>query len=115
MKKLDKKLKRKIRVRSKIKGTKDRPRLSVFRSNKFIYTQIIDDEQRKTVLGISDRHLETGKSMKKLEKAKALGLLLAEKASQKKIKKIAFDKGSYAYRGRVAALAEGAREGGLKF
>ena len=115
MNKINKVLKRKIRVRSKIKGTKERPRLSVFRSNKFIYAQIIDDEQGKTILGVSEKHLETVKGMKKLEKAKALGLLLGKKALQKKVKKIVFDKGSYSYSGRVASVAQGAREGGLKF
>lgn len=115
MNKTNKKFKRQTRVRAKIIGTKDRPRLSVFRSNRYIYAQIIDDEQGKTILGVSEKHLETAKGMKKSEKAKALGLLLAKKALQKKVKKVVFDRGSYSYRGRVTSFAEGGREGGLKF
>lgn len=108
------KLKRQIRTRSKIKGTQDMPRLSVFRSNRFIYTQLINDEKGKTVVGVSEKHLKeklTGKSVR----AKAVGLLLAKKAIKKKIKKVVFDKGSYSYHGRVSEIARGAREGGLEF
>jgi large subunit ribosomal protein L18 len=114
MAKIDKELKRKIRVRSKIRGTKDVPRLSVFRSNRYIYAQLIDDEKGKTVLGVLEKNLEHTKGVKKIERAKALGLLLAKKAMDKKIKKVVFDRGSYAYHGRVRLLAEGAREGGLE-
>ena len=115
MKVVDKRLKRQRRVRMKVRGTEERPRLSVFRSNKFIYAQIIDDGQGETILGVSEKHLETVKGMKKSEKAKALGLLLAEKALEKKVKKVVFDKGSYVYGGRIASFAEGGRQGGLKF
>ena len=114
MNRIDRKLKRKIRVRSKIIGTKDRPRLSVFRSNKFIYAQLIDDEKGKTILGVSEKHLGKIKDMKKIEKAKALGLLVAKKALSKKIEQVVFDRGSYSYHGRVSLVAQGAREGGLK-
>lgn len=114
MNKRDKKLKRKIRVRSKIIGTKDKPRLSVFRSHKYIYAQLIDDEKRKTVLGVSEKDMGSIKDIKKTERARTLGLFLAKKAQAQKIKKAVFDRGSYGYHGRVRFLAEGAREGGLK-
>ena len=115
MKIRDRKLKRTIRVRSKIKGTKDRPRLSVFRSNRYIYAQIIDDKDGKTIVGVSEKHLGEKKAIAKVDKAKALGVLLAKKAIDKKVKKVVFDRRSYAYFGRVKLVAEGAREGGLKF
>ena len=105
---------RKNRIRLKLKENIAKPRLSVFRSNKFIYAQIIDDSKEKTVLGLSEKHV-TAKVKTKIEKAKELGLLIAKKASEKKIKEVVFDRGSYKYHGRVKALAEGAREGGLKF
>jgi len=106
-------IKRQKRVRSKIRASKDRPRLCVFRSNKFIYAQIIDDEKGKTLIGVSEKEL-TGKGAKS-ENAKKLGEMLAKKAIAKKIKTVVFDRGSYSYHGRVKALAEGAREGGLVF
>ena len=108
------KLRRQIRTRSKIKGTQDRPRLSVFRSNRFVYAQLINDEMRKTIVGVSEKHLKeklTGKSTR----AKAVGVLLAKKALDKKIKKVVFDRGSYSYHGRISEIAKGAREGGLEF
>ena len=108
------KLRRQIRTRSKIKGTQDRPRLSVFRSNRFVYAQLINDEMRKTIVGVSEKHLKeklTGKSTR----AKAVGVLLAKKALDKKIKKVVFDRGSYSYHGRINEIAKGAREGGLEF
>lgn len=115
MYKIDKKLKRTIRVRSKIKGTKDRPRLSVFRSNRYIYAQIINDEEGKTIVGVSEKHLDKKAVTGKIDKARTLGLLLAKKAIDKKIKKVVFDRRCYAYHGRVELVAEGARMGGLKF
>lgn len=102
------------RVRSRIFGTKDRPRLSVFRSSKHIYIQLIDDEKGKTIASASDSKLKKEK-MKKILKAKEVGKLIAKKAKEKKIAKIIFDRGGYKYHGRVKAIAEGAREGGLKF
>ena len=111
----NKKLKRQIRVRAKITGTKIRPRLSVFRSNKYVYAQIINDEDGKSIVGISEKHLNAKKGVSKIEKAEALGELLAKKAIEKKVKKIAFDRRGYAYHGRVAAVASGARKGGLEF
>lgn len=115
MKTLDRKLRRQIRIRKKIRGTEDRPRLSVFKSNRFIYAQLINDEEGKTIIGISEKHLSEKTKLKKKEMAKALGVMLAKKAMEKKIKKAVFDKGRYRYQGRVSALADGAREGGLKF
>ena len=114
MKDKNKKIKRALRTRSKIKGTQDRPRLSVFKSNKFIYAQLIDDDKRKTIIGISEKHIKDKLSGKTV-KAKALGVLLAKKAIEKKIKKVVFDRGSYTYHGRISSVAEGAREGGLEF
>ncbi|MEK7160012.1 MAG: 50S ribosomal protein L18 [Patescibacteria group bacterium] len=106
---------RKIRVRAKTKGTLSKPRLSVYRSNRFIYAQIIDDDKRKTIVGVSEKNLSLKEKTKKADKSKELGLLIAKKALAKKIKEVVFDRGSYKYHGRVKAVAEGAREGGLKF
>ena len=114
MEKRKKKTKRQIRVRSKIKGTRQRPRLSVFRSNKFMYVQLIDDDKGQTIMGTSEKDLDKT-SKTKIERARALGIVLAKKAIAKKIKTVVFDRGCYAYHGRVRALAEGSREGGLKF
>lgn len=114
MKKIENKIRRKTRVRSKIRGTEERPRLSVFRSNRFIYAQLINDTAGKTIVGVSEKHLKeklTGKSTR----AKAVGILLAKKAIDKKIKKVVFDRGSYSYHGRISEIAKGAREGGLEF
>ena len=107
--------KRQARVRAKIFGTKDRPRLSVFKSNKYVSAQIINDEKKETVIGISERELKIKEKLNKTERAKQLGLAIAKMASDKKIKSVIFDRGSYLYHGRVKAIAEGAREGGLKF
>jgi large subunit ribosomal protein L18 len=90
-------------MKRKIVGTTDRPRLSVFRSNKMLYTQIINDEKGITLVS------EKGKD------GKEIGLKLAEAAKKKKVKKIVFDKNGYAYHGKIKAIAEGAREGGLDF
>jgi len=108
--------KRKIRTRSKITGTAKKPRMSVYRSNIRMYVQFIDDVAGRTVLGFSDQHVE-GKDAKmpKTEKAKALGIFAAKKAVAQKITTVVFDRGSYAFHGRVKAVADGAREGGLKF
>ncbi len=106
-------LKRQKRVRMKIKGTNNKPRLSVFRSNKFIYAQAIDDLGGKTLVSVSEREVKEGKT--KVEKSKALGLLLASKLKKQKNEKIIFDKGAFKYHGRVKAFAEGLREGGIQF
>ena len=109
------KLKRQTRTRKKLGITNDRPRLTVFRSNRYIYAQIIDDKKGKTIIGVSEKQLEVNKKDQKINSAKALGNLIAKKAIDLKIKEVVFDKGSYAYHGRVKSLADGAREGGLIF
>jgi large subunit ribosomal protein L18 len=103
---------RHARVRGKIFGTSKRPRLSVFRSAKHVYAQLINDENAKTLAAASDLSIKKGT---KLEKAKQVGERLAQEARKKKIKSAAFDRGGYKYHGRVRAVAEGAREGGLEF
>lgn len=103
---------RQSRIRAKVRSISELPRLSVFRSNTHIYAQIIDDAAHKTLLGLSEKKETKGT---KTERAKILGQELAKIAKDKKITKVVFDKGSYAYHGRVKALAEGAREGGLEF
>ncbi|HUS52195.1 MAG TPA: 50S ribosomal protein L18 [Candidatus Bathyarchaeia archaeon] len=110
-------MKRKVRVRSKVKGTADRPRLSVFRSNRAIYAQLIDDQQGQTLIAANEKELEqkSSKSQAKTERAKMVGNLLAKRAIKKRIKKAVFDRGSYLYHGRVKALAEAARKAGLEF
>ena len=107
-------LKRHIRVRGKISGTAERPRLNVFRSNANIYAQIIDDVNGVTL--VSANTLEKGfeGATGNAEAAKKVGTVLAERAKAKGIEEVVFDRGGYVYHGRVAALAEGAREGGLK-
>ena len=110
-------IKRSIRIRAKISGSKDRPRLCVFRSSRFIYAQIIDDVAGKTIVSASEKELkkETGAKLTKKDIAKSVGQLLSKKAVKAKISKVVFDRNGYKYHGRVKALAEGAREGGLKF
>lgn len=106
---------RKIRIRSVIKGTVKKPRLSIFRSLNHLSVQLIDDDKGKTLVSVSDREIK-GKSKKKpLEVALLLGQLVAKKCLDIKIEKIVFDRSGYKYHGRVKAVAEGAREGGLKF
>ena len=108
-------LKRHIRVRGKISGTPERPRLNVFRSNANIYAQIIDDVNGVTL--VSANTLEKGfeGATGNIEAAKKIGAVLAERAIAKGINEVVFDRGGYIFHGRVAALAEGAREAGLKF
>jgi large subunit ribosomal protein L18 len=101
------------RIRSKVFGTNDRPRMSVFRSNKSIFCQIIDDAKGKTLVSASFKEIKEGKT--KSEKTGFLGELIAKKALKKNIKKVVFDKSGYKYHGRIKALADGARKGGLVF
>ncbi len=101
------------RVRSKVSGTAKRPRLLVFRSLTNTYAQMIDDTTGKVLCGISDLKMKTKET--KMEKAKKIGVELAKIAKEKKIETVVFDRNGYKYHGRVKALAEGAREGGLKF
>lgn len=104
--------KRKIRTRKSL-NTKNRARVSVNRSNKYISAQIIDDNKNITIVAVSENQIKAKGT--KAEKAKELGLLLADKAKKKKITKVVFDRGQYAYHGRVKSLADGLREGGLDF
>lgn len=110
---------RKIRVRKKVKGTSERPRLSVFRSNKNIYAQVIDDTAGKTLAAVSTKSKgyaeAAGKDGKKVGAAKLVGKLIAKIALEKGVTKVVFDRSGYIYHGRITALAEGAREGGLQF
>ncbi|WP_448871081.1 50S ribosomal protein L18 [Desulfobulbus propionicus] len=115
--KLTARKKRVQRIRVKIFGTSERPRLRVFRSNKHIYAQIIDDTQHKTLIAMSTDHKEfqSEEVANKCDQAKKVGLLIAAKAKSAGIDKVVFDRGGYIYHGRVKALSEGAREGGLVF
>ena len=124
-KKRKKRLKRHKKVRAKISGTGKIPRLCVFRSNKYIYAQLIDDENNKILASVRDSQVKVKKTEAKKEKDKKLskklsiafeaGKLIAQKAKDLKIEKVVFDRGGYKYHGRVKALADGARDGGLKF
>ncbi|MBK7244751.1 MAG: 50S ribosomal protein L18 [Saprospiraceae bacterium] len=101
-------------IRKKISGSESRPRLTVFRSNKSIYCQLIDDAKGHTVLSVSSKSLDLGK-MHKIDQAKAVGKAIAEKAISNNISSIVFDRNGYLFHGRIKALAESAREGGLIF
>ena len=114
--KRDKSLRRKTRSRSKIKMSTNRMRLAVYRSNKYIYGQIVDDTVGKTLLSISSKDLkDKSESKGKLDISFKTGEAIATMAKKKKINEIVFDRSGYKYHGRVKALAEGARKGGLKF
>jgi large subunit ribosomal protein L18 len=114
--KLDRRNKIKKRIRKDITGTSSRPRLAVFRSNKEIYAQIVDDVEGKTLVAASSRDKDvTAAEGSKIEKAALVGKTLAERAKKAGIDTISFDRGGYLYHGRVKSLADGAREGGLKF
>ncbi|MBP5303703.1 MAG: 50S ribosomal protein L18 [Clostridia bacterium] len=108
-------LHRHLRVRSKISGTADRPRLNVFRSSNHIYAQLIDDVAGTTLVAASSTEKDFGAYGGNKEAAKKVGAALAERAAAKGISEVVFDRGGYPYHGRVKELAEGAREGGLKF
>ncbi len=106
------------RARAKIFGTKERPRLSIFRSNKFIYVQLIDDKNQKTLLAGSTKDLINGDAkehLSKTDRARKLGELMAEKVKKIGVSALIFDKGAYKYHGRVEAVADGFRQSGLKF
>jgi large subunit ribosomal protein L18 len=111
-------VRRHVRVRKNLTGTTERPRLNVFRSLSGIYAQVIDDQAGRTLISASsvDRDLrEKMKGLKKSEQAKLVGKTLAERAKDKGIQAVVFDRGGYRYIGRVKAFADGAREGGLQF
>jgi large subunit ribosomal protein L18 len=108
----------KKRIRKSLSGSSDIPRLSVFRSNKAIYVQLVDDVAGKTVLAVSSKNKELAEQLKgvnKIDQAKLVGKLAAEKSLEKGIKTVVFDRNGYLYHGRVKSLADAAREGGLKF
>ena len=107
-------LRRRRRVRAKIHGTAERPRISVFRSNRGIFAQLIDDDAGVTIAAVNWTEPEL-RTLKPMDQAKRVGALLAERAKEAGIETAVFDRGGYQYHGRVQALAEGAREGGLAF
>ena len=109
----DARVRRHVRTRTKVSGTADRPRLAVFRSNRHIYAQLIDDSASRTLVAASDREVQGGGDGK-TSSAKAVGELIAERAKAAGIEAVVFDRGGRLYHGRVAALAEGAREKGLR-
>jgi large subunit ribosomal protein L18 len=103
---------RHARIRAKVKGSATCPRLAVFRSNRFIYAQIIDDESGKTLVASDSR---TSKTVGARERAKEVGMSIATSAKAKGIERVVFDRGGFQYQGMIASLADGAREGGLTF
>jgi len=107
-------LRRRRRVRSKVRGTAERPRVSVFRSNRGVFAQLIDDDAGRTLASVQWTEADL-RSLKPMEQATQAGKLLAERAKAAGIETVVFDRGGYQFHGRVKALAEGAREGGLSF
>lgn len=105
-------VRRHARLRARVIGTTERPRLSVFRSNKFVYAQVIDDTKSVTLAAATGN---TGKKMSLMEQAKVVGVAIAKAATAKGITKVVFDRGGFQYAGRIKALADAAREGGLQF
>lgn len=101
------------KIRAKISGTKDRPRLSVFRSSQHIYAQLVDDDNAKVLVQVSDVKVKAKGT--KVNKSMEVGKLIAKEAIAKKIESVVFDRGGNVYHGRIKAVADGAREGGLKF
>jgi len=102
-------------IRKRIKGTAERPRLAVFRSNRDIYVQLIDDSVGNTLVAASSMEKGVASKGTKIEKSKSVGMEVAKRAIEKGINQVVFDRGGYLYHGRVKALADGAREAGLKF
>ena len=115
--KLDRRTRIRRRIRKKLEGTAERPRLSIFRSNKQIYAQVIDDRNGTTIVSASSREKSIGENdkMKKTEVAALVGKSIAQKCLDGGITSVVFDRGGYKYHGRVKSLADAAREGGLKF
>ena len=115
--KLEKRSRIRLRIRKKINGTAEKPRLAVFRSNKQIYVQLVDDLKGVTLLSVSSKEKEIAGNtgIKKTEQAKLVGKSLANRCKEKGIENIVFDRSGYKYHGRVKSLADAAREGGLKF
>jgi large subunit ribosomal protein L18 len=115
--KLERRTRIKLRIRKRIQGTENTPRVSVYRSNKQIYAQVVDDMKGVTLLSASSREKDIAaqSGIKKTEQAKLVGQLLAAKCKEKGIEMVVFDRNGYKYHGRVKSLADAAREGGLKF
>ena len=115
--KLERRARIKMRIRKKINGTADAPRLAVYRSNKQIYVQVVNDLNGETILSASskEKDIAAQTGIKKVEQAKLVGKLLASKCKEKGIEKVVCDRSGYKYHGRVKSLADAAREGGLKF
>ena len=114
--KLNRRIRIKRRIRKVVSGSAERPRMSVYRSNKEIYAQLIDDVSGKTIVSASSRDKGVADSkLPKIEQAKQVGKVLAEKAAKEGITTVSFDRNGYLYHGRVKAIADGAREGGLNF
>jgi large subunit ribosomal protein L18 len=111
--KQQKRMRRRRRVRSKVRGTAERPRLSVYRSNRGVFAQLVDDNAGRTLAAVNWTEKDL-RSMDRMEQAKRAGEVLAKRASDAGVQSCVFDRGGYRYHGRVKALAEGAREGGLK-
>lgn len=107
--------KSKVKIRKKIEGTSERPRLSIFRSSKHMYAQVIDDASGKTLVSFSSAKLGSSTSTSNCNSAKSVGEGIAKLAKEKNISKVVFDRSGYVYHGRVKALADGAREAGLEF
>lgn len=107
-------IRRKNRVRGRIYGTAERPRLSIFRSNRYVYAQLINDAKGVTLVSASTYGMKKDAKTKKSDSAKILGKAIAEKATKAGVKSAVFDRGSYQYHGRVKAFVEGVREGGLQ-
>lgn len=119
MDKLKKKLQRRSRIkqgiRKKLRGSASQPRLSVYRSNREIYAQVIDDDSGHTLVAASSKDAEIQEFANRIEQAKKVGALVAQRAKDSKIEKVVFDRNGYLFHGRVKALADGAKEGGLNF
>jgi large subunit ribosomal protein L18 len=115
--KIERRLKIRYSIRKNLSGTKEKPRMTIFRSNKQIYVQFIDDIEGKTLVSVSSKIKEVNdkKNINKTEQAKLVGKLAAEKSKEAGITEVVFDRNGYLYHGRVKALADGAREAGLKF
>jgi large subunit ribosomal protein L18 len=111
----NKMIRRQKKIRAKISGTSSRPRLSVFRSNKGMFLQLIDDSVGKTLVSVNFKELKDSAKLSKIEKSFEMGKMLGEKALKENISEIVFDRSGYRYHGRIKAVADGAREAGLKF
>jgi len=114
-KKIEKRRRRSSRIRSKINGSSLKPRLNVFKSNRFLYIQIIDDSKGCTLVSASNRDLVKKVNNNNIQTAFDIGKIIAKKALEKKIKQVVFDRNGYKYHGKIKSLADGARDGGLNF